>query len=203
MIHIRRPLIVIGMVALVLALAGGTAFAAARLSSGVANVPSSPIVPTVTLVQGNYDGVGATETTDEGLTVTLTQLVKNGSRWLFHFQLKNSANTTLTVRGTGAVHQFFIEGMTQAAPPNNIGRAQLSSPSASEIATNYSDLATTLSSGGTAQGWLVVDTAHLDFTPVELVYQYAAVPALGCTNPADPSTCETDTLYQALDWYFF
>ncbi len=201
MIQFRRRLIVIGMVILVLALAGGTTFAASRLSSGTANEPASSIVPTATIVQVHPDGVGTTETTDEGLTVTLTQIVKNGPRWLFHFQLQNIANTTLTVRGTSDVHQFIVSGRTQAAPPNNIGVAQLGSPSASEIATNYPDLANTLPAGGTAQGWLAVDTSNLDFTPVEVLYRYAAVPTLGCTDPTVSSTCHTDTLYQALIWY--
>ncbi len=200
MVYFHRRSFVIGLAVLILALAGGTVFAATQVFSGVATVPSSLTAATPTIIQGTLPGVGAMETTDEGLTVTLTQLVKNGPRWLFHFQLKNAANTTLTVRGTSDVHQFVLAGVIQTPPYS--ASVPLSSPSTSEIAANYPDLATILPSGGTAQGWLAVDTTNLGFTPSELLYRYATVQALGCTDPSDPSTCHTDTLYQALTWYF-
>jgi hypothetical protein len=189
------------LVVLIFALAGGTVIAATRLESGGASMPSEPFKPPIIMVQGTPAGVGTTETTDEGLTVTLVEIVKQGSRWLFHFQLKNSAQAALTVRGISDVHQFVVAGNTKAAPPNNMGVAPLGSPSVSEVAANYPDLVMTLPSGGTAQGWLAVDTTNLGFLPSELLYRYAAVPTLGCTDPADPSTYHTDMLYQALIWY--
>lgn len=198
MIHIRRLYLVIGLAVLILALAGGATFAATWQISRAASVSASP---TPIVIHAQPLGVGAAETTDEGLTVTLTQVVKNGPRWLFHLQLKNTVNQALTVRGTSDIHQFVVAGNTQAAPPNNIDIAQLGSPSASEIATNYSDLATTLQAGGTAQGWLAVDTTNLSFTPVQLLYRYRAFPATACTDPSDKSTCHPDTLYQMLAWY--
>ncbi|GEM_PF-2997808 len=198
MTYIRHRAIMIGVAVLILALAGGTVFAATRQPSGATAISSGPS-PTPVVLQSHLAGVGTTEITNEGLAVTLVQIVKHGPRWLFQFQIKNIVNTTLTVRGAGQVHQFIISGVTQAAPYNGV--AQLGSPAASEIAANYPDLATTLPSGGAAQGWLAVDTTNLGFTPSELLYRYAAVPATGCTDPTVPSTCQTDTLYQALSWY--
>jgi hypothetical protein len=197
MIYIRRRYLVIGLAVLFLALAGGTTFAATHQLSGAAAVPVShtPIVIDATPL-----GVGAAETTDEGLEVTLLQVVKNGPRWLFHIQLRNTVTTTLTIRGTSDIHQFVVAGGTGAAPPNNIGVARLGSPAASEIAANHPDLARTLRAGGTAQGWLAIDTTHLGFTPTQLLYRYRAVPTTACANPNDTSTCHPDTLYQALIW---
>lgn len=198
MMHIHRRSFVIGLAVLILSLVGGTAFAATQALSGAAVVPSGPDA-TPTVLQSHPAGVGTTETTDEGLAVTLTQLVKNGPRWLFHFQLKNTVNKALTVRGTSDVHQFVLAGVIQTPPYNAV--VSLSSPSATEAAANYPNLVTALPSGETAQGWLAVDTTNLGFTPSEVLYRYGAVPALGCTDPTDSSTCQTDTLYQALIWY--
>jgi hypothetical protein len=194
-IFIRRRYLVIGLAALLLALAGGTTFAATGLV-GIINP-----TPIVTRYTPQPSGMGATQTTDEGMAVTLVQIIKNGPRWLFHFKIENTAKTALTIRGTSDVHQFIVSGNRQAAPPNNIGIAQLGSPSASEIAMNYSDLATTLPSGGGAEGWLAVDTTNLDFTPTTVLYRYKAVPTTACANLHDQSTCYPDTLYQALIWY--
>lgn len=201
MIRVSRRSLVIGLVVLILALAGGTAFAAAQQPPAAVTVPSRSLATTPTPIVLQVTppaGVGATKTTGEGLAITLVQIVKNGPRWLFHFQISNRTPTSLTVRGTSDVHQFVISGVIQTPPYH--AEIPLGSPSASEIATNYSDLTTTLQSGGTAQGWLAVDTTNLGFTPVQLLYRYAAVPATACTNPADQSTCHPDTLYQALIW---
>lgn len=195
MVHTKHRSLVIGLAVLILALAGGTVFAATWQPSGAVTASSSLSTPP------QPPEVGATQTTDEGLAVTLIQVVKHGSRWLFQFQLRNIAQTALTVRGTGDVHQFVVAGNTGAAPPNNIGYAQLGSPSASEAAANYPDLATSLQAGGKANGWLVVDTTNLGFTPTELDYRFGSAPATACGNPADKSTCHPDTLYQSLIWY--
>ena len=191
---------IVSLLALILTLAGDAAFAAARQPSATVPAPagSTPIV-----LQGAppANGIGATKTTNEGLAITLVQIVKNGPRWLFHFQIKNTASTTLTVQGTGPEHQFVVAGDTGAAPPNNIGEAQLASPSASEIAANHIDLANTLQAGVMTQGWLAVDTAHLGFTPIQLLYRDTAVQTIGCANPEDQSTCEPATLYTGVDWF--
>ncbi|HEY7357215.1 MAG TPA: hypothetical protein VH590_12135, partial [Ktedonobacterales bacterium] len=129
------------------------------------------------------------------------QIVKHGPRWLFHFQIRDTASTTLIIRGTGQEHQFVVAGDTQAAPPNNVGVDQLRSPSASEIAANYIDLTRTLQAGVMTQGWLAVDTANLDFTPIQLLYRDTAVQTVGCADPSDQSTCQPATLYTGVDWF--
>lgn len=199
MIRAKRWYLVIGLAILALA-AGGIAFAGTYQPAGNAPAPagSTPIV-----LQGTppANGVGATKTTAEGLAITLVQIVKDGPRWLFHFQIRNTALTALTIRGTGQEHQFVVSGDTGAAPPNNIGVAQLSSPSASEIAANYPDLTSTLPAGVMTQGWLAIDTTNLGFTPAQLLYRDVGVSAIGCTNPADQSTCQPTTLYTGVDWF--
>lgn len=201
MIRVRRRYLVICLAVLVLALAGGTAFAATQQPSRTVPTSSGPSTPIVIYSTAQPPGVGATQTTDEGLAITPVQIVKNGPRWLFHFQIRNTAQKNLTIRGTTDEHQFVVSGFTGAAPPNNIGVAQLGSPAASEIAANYSDLATSLQAGNTQQGWLAVDTTNLGFTPKELIYRDVAVPTQACTNPADQSTCQPATLYTGFDWY--
>ena len=198
MIRIKRRYLVICLAVLALALAVGTAFAATQQPSGAVTVSSTPIVINST---AQPPGVGAMQTTDEGLSITLVQIVKNGPRWLFHLQIKNTATTALTIRGTTDEHQFVVDGRTGAAPPNNIGYAQLGSPSASEIAANYSDLATALQASSTTDGWLVVDTTNLGFTPTELIYRDVAVQTISCIDPADQSTCQPATLYTGFTWY--
>jgi len=201
MIRVKRRYLVICLAVLTLALAVGTAFAAAQQPSGAVTGSSAPPTPIIIQSTATPPGVGATQTTDEGLSITLVQIVKNGSRWLFHLQIKNTATTTLTIRGTTDEHQFVVDGKTGAVPPNNIGYAQLGSPSASEIAANYSDLATSLQASSTSDGWLVVDTTNLGFKPTELIYRDAAIHTMSCTNPADQSTCQPDTLYTGFTWY--
>jgi hypothetical protein len=197
MIHVHRRTVVIGLVVLIVVLAGITSLAVTHAFPYRA---SGPDTTTPVVVQGGQPArVGTTETTDEGLSVTLLQIDKRGTRWLFHFQIKNMAQAALTVRGTSDVHQFVLVGVIQT-PPYHV-EVQLGSPSASEQIASYADLVTTLPSGGAAQGWLAVDTAKLGTTPVQLLYRYRAVPSLGCTDPADQSTCQTDTLYSALDWH--
>jgi hypothetical protein len=201
MIRVKRRHLVICLVVLVLALAGGTAFAATQQPSKTVAVSYSPSTPIVIHSTSPIPGVGTTQTTDEGLAITLVRVVKNGPRWLFLFQIKNTAHTTLLVRGTTNEHQFVVAGRTGATPPNNIGYAQLGSPSASEIAANYADLATSLQAGSTTNGWLVVDTTNLGFTPTSLQYRDVAIPTQACTSPTDQSTCHPDTLYTGFDWY--
>ncbi len=145
-------------------------------------------------------GIGAMETTEEGLAVTFDRIDKHGARWLFHFKFANVASNGLTVLGADKVYQFVLTGNTKAAPPNNIGEVQLGSPSSSEIAAGYPKTATTLRAGEVIQGWLAVDTANLDFTPAQLLYRYKAVSTIGYIDPADPSTCQPETLYAALLW---
>ena len=199
MIRVHRRTAIISLVVLVAALAGGTALAATQGFPGFSAGASNPDAATPIVIQGQPAGVGTPETTEEGLTVTLAQIVKQGTRWLFHFQIKNTASTALIVRGTSDEHQFVIAGVIQAPPYNKV--VQLESPAASEQAASYSDLAAFLQAGGTAQGWLAVDTANLGFTPSQILYRYRAVPALGCTDPTVQSTCHTDTLYAALQWF--
>jgi hypothetical protein len=201
MIRVKRRYLVIYLAVLVLALAVGTAYAATQQPSRTVPMSSSLPTPIVIHSTATPPGVGATQTTAEGLAITLVQIVKNGPRWLFQFQIRNTASTTLTIRGTGQEHQFVVSGNTGAAPPNNVGVAQLSSPSASEVAANHPDLASTLQTGGTAQGWLAVDTTNLGFTPIQLLYRDKAVQTTGCTNPEDPSTCQPATLYTGVDWF--
>lgn len=201
MIRVKRRYLMICLAALALALAVGTAFAAAQQPSGAVTRSSSPPTPIIINSTATPPGVGATQTTDAGLSITLVNVVKHGSRWLFHFQIKNIAHNDLTIRGTTNEHQFVVDYGTGAAPPNNIGYAQLGSPSASEIAANYSDLASSLHASGTTNGWLVVDTTNLGSTPTELIYREVAIPTIACTNPADQSTCQPTTLYSGITWY--
>ena len=203
MIHLSRRYAIFGLTVLIAVLVGGAVLAATQKPSASSNEPSrSAAQPTGTVIQitGQPAGVGTTETTEEGLTITFVQMVKHGTRWLFHFQIKNTTQKAAIIRGTDDVHQFVVSGNTQVAPPNNIGVAQLGTPAASEIAVNHPEVASTLQPGGTTQGWLAVDTMKLDFMPTQLLYRYKAVPTLGCADPADSSTCHIDTLYQALIW---
>ena len=204
MLNENRRSVVMGVVVLIVGLLGGTAFAMTHLPGEPAHgslTPSDPQTGTAIPVTGHPPGIGSMQTTEEGLTITLVRQEKQGALFLFQFQVKNTTHATATMRAiSGQVHQFIISGNTQVAPPNNIGEAQLNPPPVSENAATYPALAATLPAGATTEGWLAVDTTHLDFPATQLLYRYRAVPTVGCADPADPSTCQPATLYQALIW---
>lgn len=191
-LHYAAPLL--ALVALVLV--GVFVYATSHQATAASPTNSSSSAPTT--LTGTPPGIGANLVTAEGLSVTLERIDKQGTRWLFHFVLRNlNAANDATVIGSGAVHQFAIVGKTG---PTTVVDKVLSTPLASEAAAGYRSLGATLKRGGATDGWLAVDTATLGFTPVQVIYRYHATSTTACKDPAVTSTCYPDTVYSMLIW---